>query len=909
MSATRRANGEKTKVTLNRLKTWIIAIFLVGNCALLYYFHAFLELGTVITHLFYVPIILAAIWWRRRGLIVAGLAAVFLIFSHVLFRPEVQGIDDYCPALMFLVVGFLAAELSERIARANRPLKREIEQRKQTEELLRQRTHELGERVKELDCLYTFSKLVEQPGATVEDILQGLVDIIPPACQYPEVTCARVVYEDTEFRTENWQDIRWSHTAPIKVYGEPAGTIEVCYFGEKQQSIEDPFLKEERALLDAIGEQLGEVFQHKQAERAVKESEQKHNAMLQCIPDHMSMMDKDLNILWANEKAKKVFGQDIVGKKCYQVFHLRTEPCEPCITLRAFEDGKIHTHETEVLAKDGSRICFHCTANVALSDNDGNPVAVLEISRDVTEHKRAEEELVRAKHAAEAANRAKSEFLANMSHEIRTPMTAIVGFTDLLMAYDAPFSQQREHLEIIRRNADNLLTIINDILDLSRIEADRLELEPTDCSPQQIVQDVLSLMRVRTAEKNLALDADYQFPLPEKIRTDPIRLRQVLLNLVGNAIKFTDSGGVQITVRCTCEERAPPRMHFEVADTGIALTAEEITALFQPFSQVDMSTTRRFGGSGLGLSISQRLANLLGGQVEVQSEPGRGSNFTVTIDPGPLEGVPMLEGPAMIASEEEPAPAVQVPTLRGRILLAEDGRDVQELIALYLQQSGLEVDLAENGLVACEKADASKAEGRPYDLILMDIRMPVMAGYEATRRLRRDGWKGPIVALTAYAMVGDREQCLQAGCDDYLAKPIRTQQLMDTLARFLGRADSNSQPTADRSRPMPESSEMLGGNLFSKTQKANLMKAFFDALLERIEQIERALREEDVALLRDTAHALKGAAGLYGFDRIADKAFQVMLLAETETNIEQLQPPASELLDLCRQVANDDRNR
>ncbi|KKL44506.1 hypothetical protein LCGC14_2365000, partial [marine sediment metagenome] len=405
------------------------------------------------------------------------------------------------------------------------------------------------------------------------------------------------------------------------------------------------------------------------------------------------------------------------------------------------------------------------------------------------------EQLSVAKQAAEEANQSKSEFLANISHEIRTPMTSILGYADLLMSHEWPPGERREHLQVIHRQGNNLLTIINDILDLSKIEAEQVELEPMDCSPSEIAEEVHSLLQVRANEKNLGLNTTYAYPLPKTIRTDSLRLRQILVNLVGNAIKFTERGSVKVRVRCTQPESALAKMQFEITDTGIGLSEEEIARLFRPFTQADMSHTRRFGGIGLGLHISQKLAKMLGGQIEVESEPGVGSTFTLTIDPGPLEDMEMETTTKVLPKTEEP---IKRRTLHGRLLLAEDVPEVQTLVRMNLEAAGLETDSAENGKTAVEKALASKAEGKPYDLILMDIQMPELNGFEATRRLRQEGWNGPIIALTAHAMSGDREECLEAGCDDYISKPMTDEELFDTVARHLEKASPSLSASAAR---------------------------------------------------------------------------------------------------------------
>ena len=448
---------------------------------------------------------------------------------------------------------------------------------------------------------------------------------------------------------------------------------------------------------------------------------------------------------------------------------------------------KIASFETERVAKDGRRL--HLSLSLSpMTNASGQIEGVSTIARDITEFKRTEVELRAAKVAAEAANRAKSQFLANMSHEIRTPMTAVLGFAEVLATSpDLSPGEQRDFLEGIQNNGKTLLGLIDDILDLSRIEADRLPLQKAVFPVRQIVDDVMSAVQIQAEQKGLSLDVDYQFPLPETICTDRARLRQVLVNLVGNAVKFTSRGSVRIAIGCMRGADDSGRVRFAVSDTGIGIPADKINELFHPFMQVEASATRRYGGTGLGLAFSRRLAKLLGGNIEVSSQLGKGSTFTLTIDAGPLKGVRTLTPPQAGPTAEDPPPERRELLFQGRVLFAEDAPGIQTVIAFHLKKMNLEVDLAEDGRMACEMAEKSTAEGRPYDLILMDMQMPEMNGYEATRWLREHGWRGPVVALTAYAMVGDREKCLAAGCDDYLSKPVTPQGLRDMLTRFISR--------------------------------------------------------------------------------------------------------------------------
>ncbi|MCI0492924.1 MAG: ATP-binding protein, partial [Planctomycetes bacterium] len=412
------------------------------------------------------------------------------------------------------------------------------------------------------------------------------------------------------------------------------------------------------------------------------------------------------------------------------------------------------------------------------------------------------ENLDNAKQAAVAATRAKSEFLANMSHEIRTPMTAILGYADVL-AGSVEQPEQRESVQIIKRNGDHLLGIINDILDLSKIEAGKLQVEQAPTSPLALFGDIVSLMRVRAEAKSLPLKLEYRGPLPQVIRTDSGRLRQIIVNLVGNAIKFTETGEVKIAVRLLDRDAAAPKLQCEVIDTGIGLSPPQLARLFQPFQQADSSTTRNFGGTGLGLAISKRLAEALGGDITVASSPGRGSTFTVTVATGPLEGIPLLDQPteAMVqTAASTKTTAVLAVRLDCQILLAEDGPDNQRLISLVLRKAGAEVEVVDNGQKALEKALATRPgwgrrfddPKKPFDVILMDMQMPVMDGYEATRRLRAEGYTGPILALTAHAMKDDMQKCLDAGCDEYLSKPIVRETFLATIAQWATRVRAST---------------------------------------------------------------------------------------------------------------------
>jgi signal transduction histidine kinase/HPt (histidine-containing phosphotransfer) domain-containing protein len=524
------------------------------------------------------------------------------------------------------------------------------------------------------------------------------------------------------------------------------------------------------------------------------------------------------------------------------------------------------------------------------------------------------EELSLAKMAAEEASRSKSQFLANMSHEIRTPMTAIIGYADLLLDPDQTTSDRVNCVQTIRRNGEHLLTVINDILDISKIEAGKMAVERVACSPFSVLSDVASTMRGRAYEKGLSFDVDVETPIPQTIRTDPTRLRQILINLTGNAIKFTESGGVRITAKLLTEGGVP-RLQFDVVDTGIGLTADQLGGLFQPFTQADASTTRRFGGTGLGLTISKRLAEMLGGGIEVASTPGAGSSFTLTVETGPLDGIAMLARFAEAAyGAAEPPKRPTGARLSGRILLAEDGPDNQKLLALYLGKAGAEVVIADNGEAAVEKALAAAGAGRPFDLILMDMQMPVLDGYGATSKLRAKGYAGPIVALTAHAMADDRARCLWSGCTDYMSKPVEREALIDLAVHYLAasRAENVSSSPADHGI-LPRNAAAVAGQMQSlivnDPDVGPFLASYVQHLPEFVARLVRLCEDASLRELQEVLHQLKGSAGMYGFPKITDAAEAVHRGMNQAESLEAIVEQVANLVQLVRSVEGYDPAR
>jgi PAS domain S-box-containing protein len=679
------------------------------------------------------------------------------------------------------------------------------------------------------------------------------------------------------------------------------------------------------------------------SERKRAEAEQqKFVALIENSCDFISIMDLDCMPVYLNEAGHTLVGLDpvepIMDKQLIGILAPHSQPRFAREVLRAVCDRGIW--EGELCLRNrltGRDIEVRGSVFTMLDSSTGKPMSMAAVFRDVTEQNRTARalqisnnelaaslqrqetmtrELAKAKEDAESANHAKSQFLANMSHEIRTPMTAILGFSDVLLEQGITPEVCRDAIQTIRRNGRHLLEIINDILDVSKIEAGKMQVETIDCSLCRIVAEVASMMRGRTVERKLGFAVRYETPVPAVVRTDPTRLRQILINLLGNAVKFTESGAVTLTIRTleTGAANATARIRFDVSDTGIGMTPEQLSRLFQPFAQADASTTRRFGGTGLGLMISQRLAAMLGGNLGATSTYGRGSTFTVEIDAGSLQDREMVQNPAEALLDEMPA-AVPAIVLGGRLLLAEDGPDNRRLLTMYLHKAGAQVSLAENGRIAVEQVLAAAASDNPFDVVLMDMQMPEMDGYAAAAVLRREGYVGPIIALTAHAMAEDRAKCLKAGCTDYLSKPIDRGLLIETIAKYIQSVPRSSiveLPTASViAAPVQSTTISLGqaapaavirSAYAGDPEMAELLTMF----LKSLPPIARELRDHFSARrrkeLESLLHRIKGTCGSFGFAPIHDVALALERRFRAGETMESLGAGVDELIATMRSV-------
>jgi PAS domain S-box-containing protein len=605
---------------------------------------------------------------------------------------------------------------------------------------------------------------------------------------------------------------------------------------------------------------------------------------LDSLTEGLLVIDQKQAVVLANESFVKLLGrsnEQLMGTSVAAIPWL-DEAGQPLVAGQpwalALEQGVVQ-RDRHLRLRDhsGSERSFVVNCSPVLG-SAGKAGGVLISLEDVTLLRQSQVDLRQARDEAEAANRAKSEFLANMSHEIRTPMNAILGFTELLKrGYSKSERESSRYLDTIHSSGRHLLELINDILDLSKVEAGHLQIDVGPCSPHQVAQQVLAELSVRAREKNLELALAPVGQLPESITSDAARIRQVLLNLVGNAIKFTEHGAVTIGLRCTGRHYV-----MEVRDTGIGIAADRIEDMFEPFTQADASITRRFGGTGLGLAISRRLARALGGDITAASAPGTGSVLTFSCETGPLDGVRWLE-PAQVLAVRASAAAVARTSWRipaSRVLVVDDGAENRELLSLVLAEQGLWVEEAENGQQALDKVAAGG-----IDLILMDMNMPVMDGYTAVKALRAQGTTTPIVAFSANAMKGYEEEVLAAGCNACLSKPIDIDLLVACVADLLGgeRLAPGGAPvqgplsipgTLGVDVPLGDSIELgpIHSRFAAHARLSPIVSKFSSRLRERLEVARQAHSGADFEELDRFGHWLAGSAGMMGYDSLTAPA-------------------------------------
>ena len=639
-------------------------------------------------------------------------------------------------------------------------------------------------------------------------------------------------------------------------------------------------------------------------------------AALDTMTEGLMVVDLEGYIVLANKALAGILGKDsddIIGDKAsvYAWSDGENELLQAADLpwTKALNEKRTSTNSrVRLTGSDGLLRSFNVNCSPVLGDNDRHG-GVLVSFDDVTVLEQKEVELRESRDAAEQANRAKSAFLANMSHEIRTPMNAILGFTEVLRrGYDRGGQEWKNHLGTIHSSGKHLLELINDILDLSKVESGKLEVERIETNPHVIIREVVKVLGVKAREKNIFLSLNADGPVPESIRTDAGRLRQIVTNLVGNAIKFTEVGGVSVVIRLDAAVQ-PPAYVIDVIDTGVGMEPEAQQKIFSPFEQADSSVTRRFGGTGLGLSISKRFAEALGGEIAVRSTPGKGSTFSVTLDPGPLDGVQMLDPDRLALHgqnvEVDTGSVWQFPDTR--VLVVDDGKQNRALVRLVLEQAGIAVEEAENGQIAVDKASEAA-----FDVILMDINMPVMDGFSALGILRERGSQIPILALTADVMDGFEDKVLAAGFTGYITKPIDFDVLLDGLAKHAGAVRVNLAEQSQSDEPMKSDqpaapptaaprAPILSTLPTGDPRFRAIVEEFIEQLGERIAALEGAWEGRDFEALRSGAHYLKGAGGSVGFNEFTEPSAHLEQLAKAQGEA-GVDAAIAELRDLAQRV-------
>jgi PAS domain S-box-containing protein len=677
-----------------------------------------------------------------------------------------------------------------------------------------------------------------------------------------------------------------------------------------------PISEEDDAFLSNLAETASKVILDARAADALRASERQHRLYADNVSDVIWTMDVTGRFTYLSPSVEQMLGFKWVEGMNVTIADIMT-PASLAIatdTLQHFIaeaqlGRRLKTSlELELVRRDG--LTLWSEVNISgLYDEQGKITGAAGVTRDITQRRQMEDELRQAKEAAEAATKAKSNFLANMSHEIRNPMTAILGYTDLLMDPALSESNRQNYIAVIRRNGEHLLELINDILDISKIEAGKLTLDLQRCNLPMMLDDVANLVRPRAEQHGVELKVEYATPLPESILTDGPRLRQALLNLVGNAVKFTERGSVRIVgslLPCWCGK---PAVRIQVIDTGIGIRAEVLPRLFIPFNQGDEAVARKFGGTGLGLAITRHIAQMLGGELAATSQWQKGSVFSLTIPVGELAGVPMLENPGATADRQTAAAhAVPEKLLAGiHVLLAEDGFDNRELISTVLRAAGAEVRTAENGQEAVDKALAES-----FDVVLMDMNMPVMDGYEATRVLRDRGFAAPILALTANAMSTDGKQCLAAGCNMHLTKPIDRRALIGSVAACTGRGAEEEEETSTAPPSAARDSSPCGAgplvSLYADDPDVSaILDQFVAGLAPQVADMRLALDEQRWEDLQRFAHRLKGAGGCYGYPALTD-ACKTLEDAAKAHELDAARAAVDLVAALCRAVEDGYHN-
>jgi PAS domain S-box-containing protein len=704
--------------------------------------------------------------------------------------------------------------------------------------------------------------------------------------------------------------------------GVPVGLPDPTVFVARDGG-EWPIVGNASPILDAGGRLTGvvlvfhDVSNRREAEQTKEISEIRYRRLFESALDGVLILDAvTAKVLDVNPFMVGLLGyprEHFLEKELWEIGVFQDAEISKKAMEKLQQMGRIRYDDLPLEHQDGRHIPVEFVSNVY---REGRRNVIQCNIRDITERKLLSQALTTATLEAETANRSKSEFLANMSHEIRTPMGAILGFADMLLHKSPEECAQAGCVQIIQRNAMHLLELINEILDLSKVEAGQMKVERVSCDLLELLSEIITLMRPRAAEKGLGFGITFQGPIPRSIQSDPLRLRQILVNLLGNAVKFTESGRIDIRIADAGSGSPNIVLRVGVIDSGIGMTPEQLGRLFKPFTQADASVTRKFGGTGLGLTISRQLAKLLDGDVTATSQADIGSTFTLTVNGGASAGVEILYDLTEAALPVRVNQQVQAGMhLHGSILLVEDGADNQRLLRMQLGDAGASVTSALDGRMAVDLATT-----QTFDLILMDMQMPVMDGYAATTELRLRGIKIPIIALTAHAMAEDRDKCLAAGCSAYLSKPVQEELLLRTVNEHLEKDTSPLpsdhpgagiavSPPPRAPIPAPAVSDRIKSSHAGNPRILAIIPEFVAGLPAKVGKIIDLLERDDLPALQNLAHKLLGTCGGYGFAPVSEPARTLEQSIKAGKSRESITPEVQALIEVIRRIDGYDESQ
>ncbi len=781
-------------------KKIIIICILIGICCFItWYFHAILETGIIFTHFFYIPVILACIWWRKKGLVVPVFLAVLLILTHFFIREVVANTNDYLRAIMFIIIGFVVALLSERIAKLHRKANRK---QNYTDNIISSM----------IDTL-----IVVNPDATIRTINKATEDILGYTENELTGKPVRTVFAEEDTTTTTIFTGTGLEKLIKKGFISDSERTYITKSGKKIPVLfSGSVMRDEKGNIQGIVCVASDITERKQIEEKLKESEEKYRSMMEAMIEPTYICSSDFRISYLNPSMIKRIGYDATSEYCYKAIHGLDKKCKWCVFEKVKKEGHIITDI--VSPKDGRS---YSVSSSPIYQPDGT-IFKMTIYRDITEQKQTEESLKRskdklqeqlikseqqrhailniskdleelnkklkhAKEAAEEANKAKSNFIAHISHELRTPLTGIIGMSNMLLKTYMN-DTQKEYLDNIKGSGNILLSVINDILDISKIDAGKIELSIAGFNIRGLLKDVINSLEFRAKEKGINLFYKVKPGVPVFLKGDTTRISQILINLLGNAIKFTAQGKVELLVALIKQEpvhNLPASrlviLHFSVKDTGIGIPRDKQEKIFEIFTQADTSTTKTYGGTGMGLSITKKLVEMMNGKILVDSTESKGSTFTFTLqlEISDVKIIPEdVKKPDILAQGELIGPY--------KILIAEDNFVNQKYIEALLLSWNFEVLVANNGKEVIEIYENEKDK---IDCIVMDIFMPEMDGLEATKLIRekekQTGNYIPIIAVTAAAIVGNEEEYLSAGMDDYISKPIDETEFINKIIKYI----------------------------------------------------------------------------------------------------------------------------